>query len=170
MAKKKTKKTKTKTKPNKKAGRKTTKTKPKTTRPKVKRKKGGGQTKYRVGFPDRALAYAEIGQFAVSRLAKKFRVSVPTIKNWIKDHPEFAAAVEEGKKIAVEAVDSTYYQMALGLVKKRKGKIPPCERAGNKILTANREEYKERRELTGADGEPLQLKVVVTKTYKKDDS
>ncbi len=112
-----------------------------------KKNKGGGQTKYQESFPDRALTYAEVGQFAHSRLAKKFKVSIPTIKNWIDNHSKFADAVEEGKKIAVEAVDSTYYEQALGLVKVKKGYLPPNERACNKILTANREEYKNKQEV-----------------------
>ncbi|KKN73188.1 hypothetical protein LCGC14_0403610 [marine sediment metagenome] len=136
------------------ASKKTTKGKPAKTK-RRKKDTGGGQTKYRVSFPERALTYAEVGQFAHSRLAKKFKVSVPTIKNWIDMHPKFAEAVEEGEKIAVAAVDSTHYQLALGIVKVKKGNLPPNQRACEKILTANIEKYKNKQELSGPDGKPL---------------
>ena len=122
---------------------------------KPKKNKGGGQTKYKVSFPDRAMVYAEVGWFSCSRLAKKFKVSPQTIRNWINNHSIFKEAVEEGKKIAVEAVDSTYYELALGLVKVKKANLPPNERACKGILMANREEYKNKHELSGPDGGPI---------------
>lgn len=122
----------------------------------AKPRKGGGQTKYRANFPDRAIGYAEDGSYQPSRLAKKFRVSAQTIKNWIDNHPKFAEAVEEGKDAAVDAVDETLHRLALGGVKIKKGKLPPNERACKDILRAHRKElYGDKLAVGGEDGKPI---------------
>lgn len=114
---------------------------------KAKKNKGGGQTKYRESHADRALTYAEVGCFSQSKLAKKFKVSANTLRSWIKGHKKFADAIAEGKKIAIEAVDSTYHEMALGLVKEKKGYLPPNQKACAGILAANVNKYKNKHEI-----------------------
>lgn len=168
MAKKKTKKQKKKKAKAKPAKKKATKKK---TKKRTKKNRGGGQMKYTKNHPALALGFAEDGSYQLSRLAKKFGVSAQTIRNWKKDHPKFAEAVKEGKDAAVDAVDETLHHLALGRVKRKKGTLPPNDRACKDILKAHRKElYGDKLAVGGADGKPLQLKVTVTKTYKQDDS
>lgn len=144
-----------------KKGKSKTKGRAKPAKPKKKKKKkSGGQSKYSVKFPDRARLYAEVGWFSCNRLAKKFKVSSQTIRNWIKDHPKFAEAVKDGKEIAIEAVDCKNYEMALGLVKEKKGYIPPNQKSCISILKANRAEYKDKIQHSGPDGEPIPMQIV----------
>lgn len=141
------------------------KSKVKTTKKKVKKRtkknKGGRQTKYTKSHPMIALGYAEDGSYQPSRLAKKFKVSVQTIRNWIKNHPKFAEAVEEGKDTAVDAVDETLHHLALGKVRIKKGVLPPNDRACKNILKAHRKElYGDKLAVGGPDGKSIPVTIV----------
>ena len=106
-----------------------------------------------------------------SRLADEFGVSIATIKNWAARYPEFLAARKTGKEVADEAVELSLYQRAMGYehdevdIRVVEGQIieTPIRKHYAPDPTAmifwlkNRKpkEWRDRQELTGADGKDL---------------
>ena len=121
--------------------------KKKTKAKKPTKDKGGGQTVYTTKHPDLAMGFAEDGSYQISRLAKKFGVTPQTIRNWVKTYPKFAEAVKEGKQAAIDRVNETYHNLAIGGIKIKKSELPPNEKACNKILTSHVAAYKNKQEV-----------------------
>lgn len=61
--------------------------------------KRGAKPKYRKDYARQAFIACSEGGFTDPKLAKLFKVVRATIKTWKKDHPEFLAAVRDGKDI-----------------------------------------------------------------------
>jgi hypothetical protein len=64
----------------------------------------GRHTDYREEFAQQARVACEEGGFTDLKLARLFGVCRSTIANWKKEHPEFKAAVQEGKDAFDSAV------------------------------------------------------------------
>ena len=72
----------------------------------------GKTSLFREDFPDLARKLCLLG--AIDRdLARIFEVSVRTISNWKRQHPEFAAALKSGKAEADGAVAEALYRKAV---------------------------------------------------------
>lgn len=66
-------------------------------------------------YPGMARRYFLLNKSAVDKdLAKFFEVSEKTIYNWKRDHPEFKAAIREGKEEADSNVAEALYNRAVG--------------------------------------------------------
>lgn len=85
----------------------------KKTKKKITPKKTGNPSQYKAVYAQMALGFCEDGNFSCRSLAKKFKVSPQTILNWKRENPDFAKAIEEGKEIAVDEIEQTYFQLAL---------------------------------------------------------
>jgi hypothetical protein len=77
--------------------------------------KVGRPTKYTIDHAAQAENFALIG-FDDIRMADAFGVSVATITKWKKDHPEFSAAIKNGKDVADGKVGISLYKQATGFV------------------------------------------------------
>ena len=72
----------------------------------------GTTSLFREEFPDLARKLCLLG--AIDRdLARIFEVSVRTINNWKRQHPDFAAALKSGKAEADGAVAEALYRKAV---------------------------------------------------------
>lgn len=105
------------------------------------------------------------------QLAVYFDVAESTIHNWKNDHPEFLEAIKAGKEDADANVAKSLYQRALGYshkdtdIRVLDGKIaktpitkhyPPDTKAAVFWLNNRQKKlWRESKEITGADGEPL---------------
>jgi hypothetical protein len=82
---------------------------------------------------------------------------------WMKDDPEYKAAVEELLNVTLDFVESKMYERIKGvIVKGKKGnlyKVPPSETLIKFVLSTKGKQrgYIERKEITGAEGEPLKV-------------
>lgn len=78
----------------------------------------GEASKYKPAYAHLAYRLCLLrGQFIKDEdLAAFFEVTVRTIHNWKKAHPEFGEAIKEGKEIADQNVAETAYHAALGSV------------------------------------------------------
>lgn len=76
---------------------------------------GGRPTLYRSEYADQAQKYCLLGA-TNEDLAQFFDVSVTTIKNWMRDHEEFLAAIKNGKEIADARVAESLFKRANGFV------------------------------------------------------
>lgn len=81
----------------------------------MKEKKPGAPTKYRPEYAEVARKYCLLEGATDEQLATNFAVSVKTIDNWKKSHPEFLQAVLEGKKLADANVAEGFYKRAVGI-------------------------------------------------------
>lgn len=81
----------------------------------TKRKKGqlGAPTKYREEYCEQALRLCLLGA-TNEELAQAFHVATSTIQEWINNHHDFSASVQEGRQIADAKVAERLYQRALG--------------------------------------------------------
>jgi len=75
--------------------------------------KVGRPTKYTIEHAIQAENYALIG-FDDIRMADAFDVTVATITLWKKKHPEFSAAIKNGKDVADGNVGISLYKQATG--------------------------------------------------------
>jgi hypothetical protein len=64
-------------------------------------------------FPRLARAMARIGAER-SQIAEAFEVTEEVLQDWLKEHAEFAKAVEEGEKDANAAVEQALFKRATG--------------------------------------------------------
>ena len=106
-------------------------------------------------------------------LADFFGVSETTINNWKNEHPEFLESIREGKELADSNVAKSLYERANGYthpevhVSNYQGKITltklikhyPPETTAGIFWLKNRQpdKWRDRREVTGADGKPIEM-------------
>ncbi len=106
-------------------------------------------------------------------LADFFGVSEKTINNWKKEHPEFLQSIKDGKEIADSKVAKSLYERANGYshpevhISNYQGKITqtdltkhyPPETTAAIFWLKNRQpaKWRDRREVTGADGNPIEM-------------
>lgn len=78
-------------------------------------KRGRGRpTDYNPEFyPKLAEAYALAGLID-SEIAKKLGISVATLNNWKKEHPDFIESLKQGKSVPDSKVQNALYKNALG--------------------------------------------------------
>lgn len=77
--------------------------------------KTGRPTVYTIDHAIQAENFALIG-FDDIRMADAFGVSVATLTTWKKKHPEFLAAIKNGKDVADGRVGISLYKQATGFV------------------------------------------------------
>jgi transposase-like protein len=61
--------------------------------------KGGRPTKYRAEFCEQAREMIRWGGFSQAKLARIFGVGKGTVTDWMKAHPEFERAIQEGQDL-----------------------------------------------------------------------
>ncbi len=110
-------------------------------------------------------------------LADFFEVCEATINNWKKDHPEFLESIRKGKEIADAKVAKSLYERANGYshpevhISNYQGTITqtdltkhyPPETTAAIFWLKNRQpsKWRDRKEVTGADGGPIDMKWTV---------
>lgn len=77
--------------------------------------KVGRPTKYTIEHAQQAENYALLG-FDEIRMADAFEITVATITLWKKKHPEFLAAIKNGKDVADGKVAISLFKLATGFV------------------------------------------------------
>lgn len=108
-----------------------------------------------------------------AEMADFFEVSETTINNWKNQHPEFLESIKAGKEVADTKVAKSLYERANGYshpevhVSNYQGKITlteltkhyPPETAAAIFWLKNRQsdKWRDRRELTGAGGKPIEM-------------
>lgn len=118
-------------------------------------------------------------------IAAALRVSRPTLFAWGKAHPEFLSALKSGKDVADAKVENSLFQRAFGYeyeevrteddcgdikttktVKHVPGDVTACI-----FWLKNRrpKEWKDKREVTGEDGGPIETVVKVIKAVSMGD-
>ena len=80
-----------------------------------RKSKRGAPTKYKPEYAEQARKYCLLEGATDEELAIAFGVSLKTIDNWKKQHPNFLQAVNEGKKIADANVAEAFYKRAVGI-------------------------------------------------------
>lgn len=75
---------------------------------------GGRPTKYRADYARQARMFAERGAGTNETLAEFFEVSLATIKKWMQVHPEFSAAIKEGRLAPNARVERSLFERATG--------------------------------------------------------
>ena len=73
----------------------------------------GRPTSYNDDYPRQACFLASFGA-TNSDLAEFFRVSLQTIKNWFKQHPDFLSSVKNGRGKPTKKAENTLLHRALG--------------------------------------------------------
>lgn len=138
---------------------------------------GGRPSSYRAAFAKQAKKLCKLGATDVD-LADFFDVSVTTIWNWKAQHAGFLNALKAAKDAADDRVERSLYQRALGytfdavkifmpagarepVYAPHREHVPPDTTAAIFWLKNRRKvEWRDRHELTGADGGPLQIQAV----------
>jgi transcriptional regulator with XRE-family HTH domain len=109
----------------------------------------------------------------ISQIAEAFGVTETTVYEWMQRHPEFANAITATRHIADEKVAAALYSKAVGfkreavkamqhngnvVLAKYEEQLPP-DTAAAFIWLKNRqpELWKDRHEITGADGKPIEV-------------
>lgn len=142
------------------------------TPPKSRKGVGGRPSKYRLEMVDQARKLSQLG--ATDRdLADFFSVAISTIALWKVEHAEFSDALKLGKDAADARVERSLYQKAIGysheavkiFADPKTGAeqvVPYVEHYAPDTTAAifwlkNRkpQEWRDRQELTGADGKDL---------------
>ena len=140
----------------------------------VKRKAAPERSKrYQKAFDEQAAFLAAMG-CTDAELADFFKVSVRTIHRWKEAHHSFRQALEVAKDVADERVEKALYSRAIGywktvtkVVTDEKGKTQfaeyqefvPGDVTAQIFWLKNRQphNWRERKEITGADGGPIQV-------------
>ena len=139
----------------------------------------GQPTSYKPEYAEQAFKLCLLGA-TDAEMASFFDVSESTINNWKVAHPEFLESIRRGKAEADANVASSLYQRALGYshpeddIRVADGAIvitptikhyPPDTTAGIFWLK-NRapNKWREKTEITGADGGPLQMITEIRRT------
>ncbi len=137
----------------------------------VGNKGGGRKTVYDPAFAEIARKACEAG-FTDRELALCLRVSEVTVNKWKLEHVEFCLAIATGKEAPDNRVERSFYHRAVGysydavkILKGDDGKpmmvpyqehVPPDTTACIFWLKNRRkEQWRDRHEVTGADGRPL---------------
>lgn len=132
--------------------------------------KRGRPSAYKSDYVEQARKLCELGAIDVD-LADFFEVTIGTIWQWQRRHPEFLSAIKVGKENADDRVERSLYHKANGYtfesekVFQFQGKIvraqtrehiPPDTTAAVFWLKNRRKnDWRDRQEYTGADGSPL---------------
>lgn len=119
-------------------------------------------------------------------MAEVFGVALSTIKLWMREHPEFMAAVSLGREAAADRVERALFERAIGyswpsekllVVSGGQGcgssvvrediteHVPPDPVAIKYFLNnRRRKEWAERQQIEGGDGGPLVVKIIRSAT------
>lgn len=135
-------------------------------------------TSYRKEYAEQVKKLAMLG-LTDEQLATYFDVGVVTIRNWKAKYPEFLSALKDGKDHADAEVARSLYQRATGysheavkifndqgspLIVPYVEHYPPDTTACIFWLKNRRpREWRDRQEITGEDGGPLQITVSYAK-------
>jgi len=129
----------------------------------------------RPGFKPEYVAMARVAYrkgWTDREVAELFGTHFTTIRNWALACPEFARVRQEAKEVADERVERALYERAVGyeidderifhtnekgVVRVMTKKHIPAEIAAQKYWLGNRQRdrWRDRQEITGADGAPL---------------
>lgn len=138
---------------------------------------GGRPTAFKKEFIEQARKLCRLGS-TDEDLADFFKVSIRTISNWKSEHAEFLQALKGGKEEADDRVERSLYQRAIGYTsdavkifmpagakapvyaKYREHVAPDTTAAIFWLKNRRKEDWRDRHELTGADGTPLSIAVV----------
>lgn len=142
----------------------------------TRRGPGGKPTDYRKEYCDIAKRLCEAGATDYE-LARVLRIHPATLYRWFASHPEFREAVKLGKEPADDRVERSLYHRAVGYdhetlkIMQDKGApvivrhiehVPPDPGAAFNWLKNRRpDQWRDRRELTGAEGGPLEVNSVI---------
>lgn len=134
----------------------------------------GNPTAYHVEYCDLARRMCENGA-TDQEVADVLRVDRATLYRWLAEHSELRDAMRLGKEPADDRVERALYARAVGYefdtvkIMQDKGApvivpyrehVPPDPTASLRWLLNRRPEaWRDRKELTGADGEPLTVKL-----------
>jgi hypothetical protein len=84
------------------------------TKPLKRGKRSGGRpTKYDERFCKIVTRFAKLG-LTNEQMAKTLDIALATFKNWMTSHPEFLAALKEGREVADANVVQSLYERAMG--------------------------------------------------------
>lgn len=135
----------------------------------------GRPTDYDDAYPEQAGKLCQLGATDPD-LADFFGVAISTVRLWMGTHAEFSAAIKDGKEAANARVERSLYQRAMGYtydavkifqyegvtIEHAYREHCPPDSAAMIFWLKNRkpEVWRDRREVTGADGGPLQVQVV----------
>lgn len=146
----------------------------------VSRPKVGRPTAYREEFREQARKLCLLGATDVE-MADFFGTSEKTLNTWKAAHPEFLQSITQGKLLADANVASRLYERALGyahpavkifnhagiemLVDYTEHYPPDTQAASLWLRNRQPAKWRDRQEITGADGGPL---VIQTVSYADD--
>jgi hypothetical protein len=134
-------------------------------------------TSYKAEFSVQAVKLCELGATDID-LADFFGVEVRTVYRWKIDHAEFCQALKSGKEAADDRVERSLYHKAVGYTHDAvkifmpanadapvyapyREHVPPDTTAAIFWLKNRRmAEWRDRREVTGPEGGPMQIEVV----------
>lgn len=130
----------------------------------------GRPTEYQPEFAEQAAKLCALGATDFE-LGRFFEVDTSTIYRWKNSHPEFCEAVRSGKDEADERVERAFYHRAVGYtyesekVFQHQGEIirapllehvpPDVGAAFNWLKNRRPDKWRDKHELTGADGKDL---------------
>lgn len=130
----------------------------------------GRPTKYKPEYCEQAQKLVMLGATDV-QMADFFEVSISTFYLWKVQNPEFSDALKQSKEQKDAMVEKSLYERAVGytcretkvfnqngeIITKDVDKHYPPDPTAQIFWLKNRqpEQWRDRRELTGADGEPL---------------
>lgn len=142
----------------------------------VTKKTAGQPTRYKKEYCEQAYKLCLLLAATDAELADFFEVKEQTINNWKKAHPEFFESLTAGKEKADANVGQRLYERAMGYshpeekIFNNKGEIlraettkhyPPDTAAAIFWLkNRQRDRWRDRHEITGEDGSPLQVSIV----------
>ena len=115
---------------------------------------GGRPSSYKPEYADLAYKFALLG-VTDKQLADFLDVTEKTVNNWKHEYPEFLQSLKDGKEFADAKVAEALYKKATGF--SYEDKYYPPDTAAAFIWLKNRAGWKDRQELTGADGGPLTI-------------
>ena len=132
-------------------------------------------SKYKAEYDEQAYKLCLLGA-TDKEIATFFNTTEQTINNWKKDHPTFFESLKAGKGVADSKVAEKLYQRALGyshpedkifnangqplIVPTMKHYPPDSTAAIFWLKNRRKEDWRDRQELTGANGEPLTIEIV----------
>lgn len=136
----------------------------------AKRDGPGRPTDYKAEYAEQGRKLALLGA-TDKQMAEFWGVCEATVNNWKTAHPEFLESITQGKMLADASVAESLYQRALGyshpdtkffcyegavIAQETTRHYPPDTQAASLWLRNRQPElWRDRKELTGADGQPL---------------
>lgn len=135
---------------------------------------GGRPSAFKAEYVEQAQKLCRLGS-TDEDLADFFKVSIRTISNWKSEHAEFLQALKGGKDEADDRVERSLYQKAVGYTfdavhfssfqgavtatPYREHVAPDTTAAIFWLKNRRKENWRDRHEVTGADGTPLMIAV-----------